>query len=401
MTDFLSKGIEHGKKARTAEKEKDNNEALRYYILAIDYLIKARDYCKDDVLRDTISRVAADLVKKAEELKDGLEKKGTFDSVLLHESPNVKWDDIAGLFEAKKLLQQTVDLPRLHPHLFDKERKPWTGILMYGPSGTGKSFLAKAVATAAPSAFFSVSSADLVSKWLGDSEKNMHELFQTARARRPSVIFIDEIDALCQARGGNQEHDSSKRMLNQLLIELDGVGNSMDGVLFLGATNTPWAIDSAMRSRFQKRVYVPLPDAGSRALLFRKCLGTRADAFTTDDFHTLSALTENYSGRDIKTAVNDAIYAPLTIMQDATHFKRVTAPNRKDVQQMREYWTPCSPGDPEGEERGLSSINGDDSLEPPLTLSHLRQSIVTTRPTVSSGDLERFVAWTREFGQDG
>merc|ERR550537_499324 len=117
------------------------------------------------------------------------------------EKPNVRWDDVAGLKSAKDALQETVILPTRFPQLFTGKREPWHGILLYGPPGTGKSFLAKAVATEADSTFFSISSSDLVSKWMGESEKLGNNLFAIARERAPSIIFIDEIDALCGARG--------------------------------------------------------------------------------------------------------------------------------------------------------------------------------------------------------
>merc|ERR550537_965087 len=121
------------------------------------------------------------------------------------EKPNVRWDDVAGLKSAKDALQETVILPTTFPQLFTGKREPWHGILLYGPPGTGKSFLAKACATEADATFFSISSSDLVSKWMGESERLVRQLFEMAREEKPAIIFIDEIDSLC---GSRSEGDS-------------------------------------------------------------------------------------------------------------------------------------------------------------------------------------------------
>merc|ERR1719252_481472 len=125
-------------------------------------------------------------------------------SAIVMDKPNVSWDDVAGLEQAKDALKEAVVLPVKFPQFFTGKRKPWSGFLLYGPPGTGKSYLAKAVATEADSTFFSVSSSDLVSKWLGESEKLVGQLFALAREQAPSIIFIDEIDSLCSARGDNE-----------------------------------------------------------------------------------------------------------------------------------------------------------------------------------------------------
>ena len=126
--------------------------------------------------------------------------------------------------------------------------------MLYGPPGTGKSYLAKAVATEADSMFYSVSSSDLVSKWQGESERLVRSLFEMARENKPAIIFIDEIDSLCGARGEG-ENDSARRIKTEFLVQMQGVGKTHDGILVLGATNTPWSLDPAMRRRFEKRIW--------------------------------------------------------------------------------------------------------------------------------------------------
>ena len=156
---------------------------------------------------------------------DNKEKKklmSQLEGAIVMEKPNVKWADVAGLEGAKEALKEAVILPIRFPHLFTGKRKPWKGILLFGPPGTGKSYLAKAVATEANnSTFFSVSSSNLVSKWLGESEKLVKNLFEMAREHKPSIIFIDEVDSLCGSRSEN-ESESARRIKTEFLVQMQG-----------------------------------------------------------------------------------------------------------------------------------------------------------------------------------
>merc|ERR1712227_1194362 len=206
---------------------------------------------KDDKNGDSDSESDPEKKKMAKKLE----------GAIVMEKPNVKWSDVAGLDAAKESLKEAVILPIKFPHLFTGNRKPWRGILLFGPPGTGKSFLAKAVATEANnSTFFSVSSSDLVSKWLGESEKLVKNLFEVAREKKPSIIFIDEVDSLCSSRSDNGS-ESARRIKTEFLVQMQGVGNDNDGILVLGATNIPWVLDAAIRRRFEKRIYIDLPEA--------------------------------------------------------------------------------------------------------------------------------------------
>jgi len=329
-----------------------------------------------------------------QKLKSGLE------SAILQEKPNVSWEDVAGLLSAKEALKEAVLLPIKAPHLFNGRRKPWRGILLYGPPGTGKSYLAKAVATEANATFFAISSSDLLSKWLGESEKLVRELFNLGRQNKPSIIFIDEIDSLCSARS-DSESESARRVKTEFLVQMNGVGKDMDGVLVLAATNIPWALDPAIRRRFEKRIYISLPDEGARAKMFAINLGDTHTTLQKEDYKDLAARTEGYSGSDIAVVVREAMMEPIRMVQNATYFKRIIGPDREDDTKQREYWLPCSPGDPEGIELSWMDIEGEALLEPPITLNHFIKAIKTCRPTVNNDDLSKQIQFTEEFGQEG
>ncbi|XP_072912706.1 spastin [Hemitrygon akajei] len=226
-------------------------------------------------------------------------------------APSVRFDDIAGQELAKQALQEIVILPTVRPELFTGLRAPARGLLLFGPPGNGKTMLAKAVASESNATFFNISAASLTSKYVGEGEKLVRALFSVARELQPSIIFIDEVDSLlCERREG--EHDASRRLKTEFLIEFDGVQSGGDDrVLVMGATNRPQELDDAVLRRFIKRVFVSLPNKQTRLLLLTNLLGKHGNPLNRKDLDYLAKQTEGYSGSDLTALAKDAALGPI------------------------------------------------------------------------------------------
>lgn len=318
------------------------------------------------------------------------EFKDRISDAILVEKPNIHFTDVAGLKAAKSSLEEAVILPLRMPQLFTGERAPWHGILLYGPPGTGKSFLAKAIATEADnSTFLTVSTSDLVSKWVGESEKLIRALFDLAREKKPSIIFIDEIDSLLSNRS-DQDTEASRRIKTEFLVQIDGVGKSMDGILLLAATNLPWDLDPAVRRRFEKKIYIPLPDQEARKYLIGTRIKDTPNNLSDNDLSIVAQYTEGYSGSDLKILTREASFMSLRNLQQAEYFA-----------EYQGMWWPCDPDQPGAVKKNWKEIDPKKIHPPLLTVNDFIVSLQKVRPSVAQTDLKKYENWTNEFGQEG
>ena len=227
------------------------------------------------------------------------------------ENPDVSWDKVGGLAEVKKELMDAVEWPMKFPGLYDNlGHKMPRGILLHGPSGTGKTLMAKAVATQSEANFVSVRGPELLSKWVGESERGIREIFKRARQSAPCVIFFDEIDSIAPIRGAGGETAVTERVVSQLLTELDGMEN-MHGVVVLAATNRADMIDPALLrpGRFDKIIQIPLPDKDSRKSVIEIHAKDIPLASGPDkvDFDKIADLTDGLSSADVASIANTAV----------------------------------------------------------------------------------------------
>nr|AXL66108.1 katanin-like 2 protein short isoform [Xenopus tropicalis] len=289
------------------------------------------------------------------------------------QNPNVRWDDIIGLDAAKRLVKEAVVYPIRYPQLFTGILSPWKGLLLYGPPGTGKTLLAKAVATECNTTFFNISASTIVSKWRGDSEKLVRVLFELARYHAPSTIFLDELESVMSQRGTGPggEHEGSRRMKTELLVQMDGLARSDDLVFVLAASNLPWELDYAMLRRLEKRILVDLPSKEARQAMIQHWLppvsnSSGVELRTDLDYSTLGAETDGYSGSDIRLVCKEAAMRPVRKIFDALENHHSEHKNLPVI--------------------SLDTVTTSDFLE---VLAH-------TKPSAKSL-AEKYAAWQKEF----
>jgi len=341
--------------------------------------------------KDKVQQLMKNLPKGVDE---GAAKQ-IFNEIVVH-GDEVHWDDVAGLDIAKNALKEAVVYPFLRPDLFMGLREPARGMLLFGPPGTGKTMLARAVATESRSTFFSISASSLTSKYLGESEKLVRALFSLAKALAPSIIFVDEIDSLLSSRSGSGEHEATRRIKTEFLIQWSDLQRAAAGreqsekekergdpsrVLVLAATNLPWAIDEAARRRFVRRQYIPLPEDETRATQLRTLLGHQKHNLDENDIQNLVELTDGlspfplvpitmliclrgFSGSDITALAKDAAMGPLRSLGEALL--------HMSMDQIR-----------------------------PIQFQDFEASLINIRPSVSKQGLKKFEDWAREFGERG
>uniref|UniRef100_A0A6N2L8F8 Vesicle-fusing ATPase n=1 Tax=Salix viminalis TaxID=40686 RepID=A0A6N2L8F8_SALVM len=428
-SNFKEQAIEYVKQAVQEDNAGNYSKAFPLYMNALEYFKTHLKYEKNPKIREAITQKFTEYLRRAEEIRTVLDEGGPgpssngdaavatrpktkpkdgedgddpekdklrsgLNSAIVREKPNVKWNDVAGLESAKQALQEAVILPVKFPQFFTGKRRPWRAFLLYGPPGTGKSYLAKAVATEADSTFFSISSSDLVSKWMGESEKLVSNLFQMARESAPSIIFVDEIDSLCGQRGEGNESEASRRIKTELLVQMQGVGTNDQKVLVLAATNTPYALDQAIRRRFDKRIYIPLPDLKARQHIFKVHLGDTPHNLTESDFESLARRTEGFSGSDISVCVKDVLFEPVRKTQDAMFF----------IHASNDMWIPCGPKHPGAVQISMQDLAAqglaEKILPPPIMKTDFDKVLARQKPTVSKTDLDVHERFTKEFGEE-
>jgi len=413
----LEKGVTYAEQAAAADGAGDSDRAYHLYLLCLEWLNLARKYAATPGAAKHIADAMLPRLQRAEELKDSMygangagdgnrisratatchedsDLKNSLGGAVLSERPSTRLSDVAGLDDVKQALREAVLVPMQAPQLLTGRIVPWSGILLYGPPGTGKTHIARAIAGESGCTFFSVSAADLINKYVGQSERLVRSLYDMARASRPAIIFIDEIESIVPARGGGTGGGGEDgggtvshmdRVVTEFLKQVDGLGVDNRGVLTLGATNIPWQIDTAALRRFDRRIYVPLPDPAARSkMLSSDLLQVGASA---EQIIEMVAATEGYSGSDIKNVLKEGSMRCLRRVLDATHF--CPSPTERGA------FVPCDEHVPGAMESSYGDWKDKKTLRcPGSTAQDYLEALSVVRPSVKAAGLDRFVAWS-------
>lgn len=256
------------------------------------------------------------------------------DMGILVREPNIQWSSIAGLAGVKRLLRQNLVILPMRPDIAKGLLAPWKSVLFYGPPGTGKTYLAKAVATECKRTFFNITAATITSRFLGESEKLVNYLFALANQMAPATIFFDEVDSIASQRGSGNENEASRRIKAELLTQLEGIDGTSDrqSVFVLAATNFPWDLDEALLRRFQKRIYIPLPDYEGRLEILK--MSIQENASEDFDYEGWAKKLDGYSCADVTNLCRDAVqmvFDKFTSMLDTQEFLNMPAENAKMI----------------------------------------------------------------------
>lgn len=366
-------------KIRTAEKlERQGNlaDALRAYEAGLSQLLSVLKTESSQKRREELTRIIETNMSKAERLKKRnvvtpSKENDSFVKQMLGEAKmnrETRWEDVAGLEEAKKTLQEAVVLPHLRPDLYRGLRSPARGVLLYGPPGTGKTMLARAVASEGGLTFFAPSVSSMTSKWVGEGEKMVKALFEAAESRSPAAIFVDEIDSLLSRRGEGAEHEASRRFKTEFLVRIDGMHSTDKKIFLLGASNRPWDLDDAVLRRLPRRILIPLPDPLARRSMLDKLLDGRdgvPHSLTSKDKDVVVSLTDHFSMSDLRSLAEEAALEPLRALGD-----KIRNVKSKDVRK----------------------VNLKDFTSGALD---------RIKPSADAALLQKYEQWTRDFGTRG
>lgn len=280
-------------------------QAKEQYQNLIASFPESRDPELDARFRNTASSIMPDFEYIVDD-DDSDEEESQEDNSYFMEKPPIRFSDVGGMQRVKEEISMKIIQPIKNPGLFKAfGKKTGGGIMLYGPPGCGKTFIARATAGEINAKFINIGLHDILDMWMGNSEKNLHEIFATARRNAPCVLFFDEVDALGASRS-DLKHSSMRQVINQFLSEMDGVESDNEGVLILAATNAPWSVDPAFRrpGRFDRIIFVEPPDEAARIEILQSIL---KDKPVDDiDYKKVAAATADYSGADLKAVVDIA-----------------------------------------------------------------------------------------------
>lgn len=378
--------------ATSCDRKKEYSFAKSLYLTALNHLKHAINCpdCSDSQtsicesyiqqINERLNEIESLIQKKAQQPpKNAQNTEDKLPSEIIIENPDIKWDDIAVSNDIKESITKAIIVPLKIPQLFQGNVNPWHGILLYGPQGSGKTYLAKASSSNAnKSTILTVSTNSLIYNY-----NLIQELFDTARSKKPAIILINDIDLLFSQKTVNA---------NEFLNQIDIVNGSKDNIFIIATTNVPWTLDSSVIRRFEKRIFVPLPDFESRKALIKLNINESTSCLNENEIDQISKLTDGYSVADIKSVIKSALLDPVNRLQSAEYFLMYNG-----------TIFPCNPDQPGAVKIKIQDFNAEqlEALGKPVsTFYDFTKACQKVKPLVSLSELTKFEQWTKEFGTE-
>eukprot|EP01006_Ploeotia_vitrea_P066048 TRINITY_DN94250_c0_g1_i1.p1 TRINITY_DN94250_c0_g1~~TRINITY_DN94250_c0_g1_i1.p1 ORF type:complete len:331 (-),score=21.61 TRINITY_DN94250_c0_g1_i1:132-1124(-) len=320
---------------------------------------------------------------------------------------DLSWDRIAGLEHTKDVFKEALILPLKFPQLFTGNRQPYKTIMLFGPPGTGKTHITLTAAAEAGASYIRLSaSIALQPSHYPEPDVLIRDAFKLARANHPAILILDDLECLSPKRQskhiksqpdeGDEMVTKNRRLVKaELLVQLEDASSAQPFVV--AVTNRPWSIDPAVRRRFEKRLYIPLPNEDARQQLFTILLAETKTEHQLEphELDSLATATEGYSGSDVNCLVRDAMMQPLRALQQTTHFKAVKS-HKGD-----RLWAPCCASDEGAVEQNLTALKPEEIYIPPLHYQHFASSLPRLQPSVHDAEVSRYQQFCDEYGRAG
>ena len=347
---------------------------------------------KPDALKENLKDINDENVinKEKEKIEDGTT------SFIINENSYVKWENIAGYEKVKEALKEQIISPIKFSKQFQEKQKPVKSILIYGPPGTGKTLLSKAIASEIEGKFFYILACNIITKWFpSDSEKTIKNLFDLARKKKPSVIFIDEIDCILNEKS-YYYNDTIRKIKNEFLLQMKNVENNDEDNIVLGCTNIPWTLDGNIINTFRKKMYISLPDCDARKKMIELNLKDISHNLSDQQIEYLAQNTKDFSGSDIYNLIQDAYYEPIRKYMNYEYFKKIPGNNGNQWN-----YIPCEQNDTGAIKVKMTEIPDLKLiLFPKVEFDDFKKTLERTRATMDKQNLTNFEKFTLEFGTE-